>query len=89
MIAVLTITIIILSLFIIYLMKRIKSIDDTLILIDKEQHIQNMDALKMMKLSDELSSISLEHDKALLYIIQHLSKQDLTSFPYLGVVGEA
>ena len=89
MIIVLTVAVVALSLFVIYLMKRIKSIDDTLILIDKEQHIQNMDVIRLMKLINETSSISEEHDKALLAIIHHLSKQDLTTFPYTGVVGEA
>jgi predicted PurR-regulated permease PerM len=89
MIAVLTIAIVILSLFVIYLIRHIKLINNELTAIDKEQHTQNMDIIRLMKLTNEISSISEEHDKALLAIIQHLSKQDLTSFPYMGVVGEA
>lgn len=89
MIAILTIAVVMLSSFIIVLIRDMKSLKDQLILIDKEQHTQNMDIIRLMKLTNEISSISEEHDKALLAIIQHLSKQDLTSFPYMGVVGEA
>ena len=89
MIAVLTIAVVILSLFVIYLIRHIQLINNELTAIDKEQHTQNMDIIRLMKLTNEISSISEEHDKALLYIIQHLSKQDLTPFPFTGVVGEA
>lgn len=55
-------------------------IEKELILLGKEQHEQNMEMLKLMK-------ISHEHDMALLMIISHLKQEQPASF--FGMVGEA
>ena len=59
-----------------------KQIQNQLIDIDKEQHIQNMDLMDILKINDE-------QDKALLFIIQHLVEKEKVKIPYMGMVGEA
>jgi hypothetical protein len=55
-------------------------IEKELILLGKEQHEQNMEMIKLMK-------ISHEHDMALLMIISHLKQEQ--PMPFFGTVGEA
>lgn len=53
---------------------------EQIIALDKEQHEQNEELIKLMK-------ISHEHDIALLMIISHLKQEQ--PMPYFGTVGEA
>ena len=55
-------------------------IEKELILLGKEQHEQNMEMIKLMK-------ISHEHDMALLMIISHLKQEQFMLF--FGTIGEA
>jgi hypothetical protein len=55
-------------------------IEKELILLGKEQHEQNMEMIKLMK-------ISHEHDMALLMVISHLKQEQ--SMPFFGTIGEA
>ena len=55
-------------------------IEKELILLGKEQHEQNMEIIKLMK-------ISHEHDMALLMVISHLKQEQ--PMPFFGTIGEA
>jgi hypothetical protein len=55
-------------------------IEKELILLGKEQHEQNMEMIKLMK-------ISHEHDMALLMVISHLKQEQ--PVPFFGTIGEA
>jgi len=55
-------------------------IEKELILLGKEQHEQNMEMIKLMK-------ISHEHDMALLMVISHLKQEQ--PMPFFGTIGEA
>jgi hypothetical protein len=55
-------------------------IEKELILLGKEQHEQNMEMLKLMK-------VSHEHDIALLMVISHLKQEQ--PVPFFGTIGEA
>jgi predicted PurR-regulated permease PerM len=89
MIAVLTIVVVVLSLFVIYLMKRIKLIEDTLMLIDKEQHIQNMDINELLKYRNESSVVILQHSDILTYLMDRDPLLNKMKVPIGNIVGEA
>ena len=58
-----------------------KQIQNQLIDIDKEQHIQNMDLMDILKVNNE-------QDRALLYVVQHIIGKQEVTIPYMGPVGE-
>jgi hypothetical protein len=89
MITILTIAVVILSLFVIYLMKRIKLIEDTLMLIDKEQHIQNMDINELLKYRNESSVVILQHSDILTYLMDRDPLLNKMKVPIGNIVGEA
>jgi hypothetical protein len=62
---------------------RLNKLQHQIELLDKEQHIQNMDMINMLKTNNE-------QDKAILYIIQHIvDKEKITIPSYMGPMGEA
>jgi hypothetical protein len=89
MITILTIVVVVLSLFVIYLMKRIKLIEDTLMLIDKEQHIQNMDINELLKYRNESSVVILQHSDILTYLMDRDPLLNKMKVPIGNIVGEA
>jgi hypothetical protein len=89
MITILTIAVVILSLFVIYLVKRIKLIEDTLMLIDKEQHIQNMDINELLKYRNESSVVILQHSDILTYLMDRDPLLNKMKVPIGNIVGEA
>jgi hypothetical protein len=89
MITILTIAVVILSLFVVYLVKRIKLIEDTLMLIDKEQHIQNMDINELLKYRNESSVVILQHSDILTYLMDRDPLLNKMKVPIGNIVGEA
>ena len=89
MIAILTIAIVILSLFVIYLIRHIKLINDELIALDKEQHTQNMDIIDLLKYRGESSVVVLQHSEILKYLIDRDPLLNKMKVPMSNVVGEA
>lgn len=89
MIAVLTIAIVILSLFVIYLIRHIKLINNELTAIDKEQHTQNMDIIELLKYRGESSVVVLQHSEILKYLIDRDPLLNKMKVPMSNVVGEA
>jgi short subunit fatty acids transporter len=89
MIIVLTIAVVILSLFVIYLIRHIKLINNELITIDKEQHTQNMDIIELLKYRGESSVVILQHSEILKYLIDRDPLLNKMKVPMSNVVGEA
>jgi hypothetical protein len=59
-----------------------KQIQNQLIDIDKEQHIQNMDMMDLLRVNNE-------QDRALLYVVQQIVEKEKVTIPYMGPMGEA
>ena len=89
MIAVLTIAVVILSLFVIYLIRHIQLINNELTAIDKEQHTQNMDIIELLKYRGESSVVVLQHSEILKYLIDRDPLLNKMKVPMSNVVGEA
>jgi hypothetical protein len=70
-------------------MKRIKLIEDTLMLIDKEQHIQNMDINELLKYRNESSVVILQHSDILTYLMDRDPLLNKMKVPIGNIVGEA
>jgi hypothetical protein len=59
-----------------------KQIQNQLIDIDKEQHLQNMDMMDLLRVNNE-------QDRALLYVVQQIVEKEKVTIPYMGPMGEA
>jgi len=59
-----------------------KQIQNQLIDIDKEQHLQNMDMMDLLRVNNE-------QDRALLYVVQQIVEKEKVIIPYMGPMGEA
>ena len=59
-----------------------RQIQNQLIDIDKEQHLQNMDMMDLLRVNNE-------QDRALLYVVQQIVEKEKVTIPYMGPMGEA
>jgi Na+-transporting NADH:ubiquinone oxidoreductase subunit NqrC len=89
MIIILSVLLVINSLFLASAIIHIKKIQQELIEIDKEQHNQNKDILELMKYRGESSAMLLQHT----YVLEYLAEQDAirnkNKYPIPSIVGEA
>ena len=58
-----------------------RQIQNQLIDIDKEQHLQNMDMMDLLRVNNE-------QDRALLYVVQQIVEKEKVTIPYMGPMGE-
>jgi type IV secretory pathway component VirB8 len=79
----------VLAIFLIAAIIHIKKIQDELIGIDREQHEQNQDIIKLMKYKLQHDEMLLQHIEILKYLVEQDPQLGKMRVPYGGVVGEA
>ena len=89
MIEILFILVIILALFLISAILHIMKIQKELEAIDREQHEQNQDIIKLMKNNIQHQGMLLEHIEILKYLIEQDPKLNSGKMYFTGPVGEA
>ena len=89
MIIALTIAVVILSLFIITLIGRVKLLKDQLILIDKEQHTQNLDIIDLLKYRMDSTDAILQQAEVLKFLIEQDPRLSNKKVVYPNIIGEA
>ena len=89
MIIILSVLLVINSLFLASAIIHIRKIQKELIEIDKEQHTQNKDIIELLKYRGESSAMLLQHT----YVLEYLAEQDAiknkNKYPIPSIVGEA
>jgi len=76
-------------LFLVSAILHIQKIQKELIEIDKEQHNQNMEMIKLMKGHMTHQEMLLQHIEILKYLVEQDPQLGKIRIPYGGVVGEA
>jgi predicted Holliday junction resolvase-like endonuclease len=89
MIEILFILVIILALFLISAILHIMKIQKELEAIDREQHEQNQDIIKLMKNNIQHQEMLLQHIEILKYLIEQDPKLNSGKMYFTGPVGEA
>ena len=89
MIEILFILVIILALFLISAILHIMKIQKELEAIDREQHEQNQDIIKLMKNNIQHQGMLLEHIEILKYLIEQDPKLNSGKMYFTGPIGEA
>ena len=87
-IIILSAVLIVVSLFLVSAIIHIKKIQDELVAIDREQHEQNNDIIKLMKSHITHQEMISQHIEVLQYLIEQDPKIG-KKIPYTGVVGQA
>jgi len=67
----------------------IRKLQDQIILIDKEQHIQNKDIIELLKHKGESISTLIQHAEVLEYLVDRDPLLSKTKIIYRGPIGEA
>ena len=76
-------------LFLLSAILHIGKIQKELTTIDKEQHIQNQEIIKLMKANVQHSEMLMQHIEILKYLVEQDPQLSKTRILYGGVVGEA
>jgi type IV secretory pathway component VirB8 len=79
----------VLAIFLISAIIHIKKIQDELVAIDKEQHIQNNDIIMLMKKHMTHQEMLLQHIEILKYLVEQDPKLNSGKMYFTGPVGEA
>ena len=79
----------VLAIFLIAAIIHIKKIQDELIGIDREQHEQNQDIIKLMKYKLQHDEMLLQHIEILKYLIEQDPKLNAGKMYFTGPMGEA
>jgi type IV secretory pathway component VirB8 len=79
----------VLAIFLIAAITHIKKIQDELIGIDREQHEQNQDIIKLMKYKLQHDEMLLQHIEILKYLIEQDPKLNAGKMYFTGPMGEA
>jgi hypothetical protein len=89
MIIILSVLLVINSLFLASTIIHIRKIQQELIELNKEQHNQNKDIIELLKYRGESSAMLLQHT----YVLEYLAEQDAirnkNKYPIPSIVGEA
>jgi hypothetical protein len=78
-----------LSVFVLAAILHIGKIQKQLIEIDKEQHNQNKEIIKLMQANTQYGEMLMQHIEILKYLIEQDPQLGKVRIPYGGVVGEA
>jgi cell division septal protein FtsQ len=89
MVILLFILIAILTIFLISAIIHIKKIQDELVGIDREQHEQNQDIIKLMKYKLQHDEMLLQHIEILKYLVEQDPKLNAGKMYFTGPMGEA
>lgn len=89
MIIVLSITLAIVALLLISAILHIQKLREQLIIIDKEQHTQNMDIINLLKYKVESTEILLQHVEVLQYLVDQDPRLTSKGIVYSNIIGEA
>ena len=89
MILILSVLLVINSLFLVSAIIHIRKIQQELIALNKEQHTQNMDIIELLKYRGESSVVILQHSDILTYLIDRDPLLNKIKVPMSNVVGEA
>lgn len=89
MIAALSITLIIVVILLMSALLRIYRMQEQLILLDKEQHTQNMDIIDLLKYRAQSTETLLQHVEVLQYLIDQDPNLSSKKVIYPSIVGEA
>jgi type IV secretory pathway component VirB8 len=89
MVILLFILIAVLAMFLIAAIIHIKKIQDELVGIDREQHEQNQDIIKLMKYKLQHDEMLLQHIEILKYLIEQDPKLNAGKIYFTGPMGEA
>jgi type IV secretory pathway component VirB8 len=79
----------ILTIFLISAIIHIKKIQDELVGIDREQHEQNQDIIKLMKYKLQHDEMLLQHIEILKYLVEQDPKLNAGKMYFTGPMGEA
>jgi type IV secretory pathway component VirB8 len=79
----------VLTIFLISAIIHIKKIQDELIAIDREQHDQNQDIIKLMKYKLQHDEMLLQHIEILKYLVEQDPKLSAGKMYFTGPMGEA
>jgi hypothetical protein len=88
-IIILSLVIGVLSLLLIAAIIHINKLQIQVNLLDKEQHTQNDDILKLMKISMRQDEMLSQHIDVLKYLIEQDPMMSKVKMPYLGPIGQA
>ena len=89
MIAALSITLIIVVILLMSALLRIYRMQEQLILLDKEQHTQNMDIIDLLKYRAQSTEILLQHVEVLQYLVDQDPRLTSKGIVYSNIIGEA
>jgi type IV secretory pathway component VirB8 len=89
MVILLFILIAVLAMFLIAAIIHIKKIQDELVGIDREQHEQNQDIIKLMKYKLQHDEMLLQHIEILKYLVEQDPKLNSGKMYFTGPMGEA
>lgn len=89
MIIVLSIILAIVVLLLISAILHIQKLREQLIIIDKEQHTQNMDIINLLKYKVESTEILLQHVEVLQYLVDQDPRLTSKGIVYSNIIGEA
>jgi len=78
-----------LTIFLISAIIHIKKIQDELVGIDREQHEQNQDIIKLMKYKLQHDEMLLQHIEILKYLVEQDPKLNAGKMYFTGPMGEA
>jgi hypothetical protein len=79
----------VLTIFLISAIIHIKKIQDELVGIDREQHEQNQDIIKLMKYKLQHDEMLLQHIEILKYLVEQDPKLNAGKMYFTGPMGEA
>jgi hypothetical protein len=79
----------VLTIFLISAIIHIKKIQDELVGIDREQHEQNQDIIKLMKYKLQHDEMLLQHIEILKYLVEQDPKLNTGKMYFTGPMGEA
>jgi len=85
----LTITVIILTLLLLGAISELGKLKELQKTVDKEQHEQNMEILKLIKENHEIKTMMLQHIEVLKYLCDQDPLLGRVKMPYTGPIGEA
>ncbi len=89
MVTVLLVAVIVLTILVVGLTHSNMEIKQQLEALDREQHNQNMDIIKLMKDKVQHDEMLLQHIEILKYLVEQDPQLGKVRIPYPGVIGEA
>ena len=89
MVTVLLVAIVVLAILVVGLTHSNMEIKQQLEALDREQHNQNMDIIKLMKDKAQHDEMLLQHIEILKYLVEQDPQLGKVRIPYPGVIGEA